>query len=136
MRLWFHQFATGIRRETADMGDDLRELAAAHWQLAEAEVRIATLSVRRFAWFAGLGVMLTVAGLPLLALGAVEALIVRYELDRTIALVVAAMVLVATGLAVALQGYRRCRQELSHLTATLAELREDAALVREWLGRE
>lgn len=120
-----------LRAELAALGDELREMAAARWELARLEVSADLQSARRLAmrWFlAGLVIL---AALPLPAVALADGLAGCHGIGRAgwLLLVAAGMLLLAgVGAWIAWRSFRR---QFLGLQETLEELREDMVWLRE-----
>ncbi len=114
---------------------DLAEMARVRRELAELELRTDIASSKRLAWSAGVGAVLALTGLPLLALAAAALLRSWHPLGtETINgwVPLLAGVFLLTGGLLVWTGYRRFRSDFRGFRQSLAELREDIDLIREW----
>ncbi|HLA85682.1 MAG TPA: phage holin family protein [Thermoguttaceae bacterium] len=125
-----------LGKELNALGGDLRESAALRWQLAVLEIRADLRSGRRLAISLTVAAVMGLTALPLLLVAAAHLLDGYYGLSSTGWLVVGGLVLLCTAPVVALLAWRRFRRRFLGLEQTLEELHEDAAWLREWLGRE
>ncbi len=120
-----------LRAELAALGGELREMAAARWELARLELAADLRSARRLAicWLAA-GVA-ALAVLPLLAVALAEALAGCGGISRggwLLRLAAGLLVLAGAGGYLA---WRRFRRRFLGLRETLEELQEDLLWLRE-----
>lgn len=124
------------RREAAGLTADLQKLATARWQLVRLEAAGAAGSVRRLSVALLAAVALALIALAVLTVGAADALDGRLGVPRWgwLCSIGSGLLLLAalTGWA----AWRRFQLEFAGFDATLAELREDMAWLRDRFGRE
>jgi hypothetical protein len=120
-----------IRAELGAIGGELRDMAAARWELARLEVQADLLSARRLliAWLVAAVMALT--ALPLLAVCAAEALDGLGEITRSGWLLILAAGLLVLSMTGGAFAWHRFRRRFIGLQETLEELREDVAWLRE-----
>jgi hypothetical protein len=120
-----------IRKELDAMVGELRELAAARWELARLELEADVRSIKRLA-IAGLvaGVMVLTA-LPLLAMCLAEVLDGYGNIVRGGWLLIFGVGLLLTAVAMVLFARWRFRRRFVGLQETIEELREDVLWLRE-----
>jgi hypothetical protein len=122
---------TDIRAEVRAMGAELREMAAARWELARLELQADLLSTRRLAvaWLAA-GVMALTA-LPLVATCLADALDGCGDITRGGWLLIFAGGLLMAAIGGGYLAWRRFRRRFVGLQETLEELREDLVWFQE-----
>lgn len=104
--------------------------------LADLEIRHDRALLRRFALVGGTAALLVVCGLPLWLTAAAWTLAESTGWSFCFWLCLLGAVLVLPGLTAIGLSVRRLRAEFCGLRNTLAELREDAAWMREWAQQE
>ncbi|MHB8970789.1 MAG: phage holin family protein [Pirellulaceae bacterium] len=131
------------RRTAAGWGATARQIAGELVQaiqlrrdLADLEIRHDRALLKRFLLFGGLAAALVLSGVPLLLTAAALGLSQVTELSLANWLVLMGVVLVVPGTVALVFGIRKVCCEFCGLQSTLAELREDAAWVREWANRD
>jgi hypothetical protein len=121
-----------VRRELGSLGTELREMAAARWQLARLEIEADVRSAKRLvvAWLLAAVMLLT--ALPVAAVGLAEALDGCQGVSRIGWLSIFAAALFVFAIAGVYFAWRRFRRNFLGLRETLEELREDAV----WFGEK
>jgi hypothetical protein len=120
-----------VRAELGALGGELREMAAAHWELARLEIESDLNSLRRLAVAWLTAAVMALGALPLAASALAEALDGRLGVPRLgWLLILAAALLLLSALCGSL-AWRRFRRRFLGLRETLEELREDAIWMRE-----
>jgi len=119
-----------VRAEIGAVGEELREMAAARWELARLELQADLLATKQLAiaWLAAAVMALT--ALPLAAVCLAEALDGCGRIARREWLLIFAGGLLILALAGGQLAWRRFRRRFLGLQETLEELREDLV----WLG--
>jgi len=120
-----------LRREFGALAVELREMAAARWELARLEIESDLRSVRRLAIALGLAAVLAMTATPLAAAALAEALARRTGTAPTVWLSGFAGALLLLSLIVGCAAWRRFRRRFLGLRETIEELREDAEWLRE-----
>jgi hypothetical protein len=120
-----------MREELGALGAELREMAAARWELAKLELTADLHSLKRLAiaWLSAMVLMLT--ALPLLAMCLAEELNGWAGISRTGWLLIFGGGLMILSAAGGYFAWWRFRRKFLGLRETLEELREDAAWLRE-----
>jgi hypothetical protein len=120
-----------VRAELGALGGKLREMAAAHWELARLEIESDLHLLRRLAvaWLAA--AVMALAALPLAASALAEALDGRLGVPRIGWLLILAGGLLLLAAILASLAWRRFCRNFVGLTETLEELREDAVWLKE-----
>jgi hypothetical protein len=120
-----------LREELNALGDELRGMAAARWQLAQLELKADLQSAKRLAivWLTA-GVM-ALTSLPLLASSLAEMLDGRYGIARGLWLLIFGGGLLFLALVGGYLAWRRFRRRFIGLQETLEELREDLLWLQE-----
>jgi len=120
-----------LRAELGLLGRELREMAAARWELARLELLADLQNAKRLAitWLVALLLLLT--ALPLLAVGAAELLDGCWGIPRVGWLLIAAGAFFLVALAGGYWAWRRFCRRFVGLRETLEELREDVVWFRE-----
>jgi hypothetical protein len=116
---------------------DLNELAGARRRLAELEIRADIATSKRFAWRAGIGAVLGLAGLPVLVVFFAQLLHARWPVGTSSVNAwgpILAGLLIFFGLILVWAGYRRLRCDFLGLRQSLEEFREDVQWLHEWTG--
>jgi hypothetical protein len=122
---------TDIRAGFGTLGDDLRETAAARWELARLELEADLRLAKRLAIAWSVTAAMALTALPLLAICLAEVLDGQYDISRQGWLLILAGVLLIAGLGGAWLAWRRFRRRFTGLDETLEELREDLAWLSE-----
>jgi hypothetical protein len=122
----------------ADLGDEigaltaeLREMAAARWELARLELLADLRSAKRLAIVWLVSAVLALTALPLLAAALAEVLDGCAGIHRGVWLLIFAGGLLILALAAASLAWRRFQRKFTGLRETLEELREDLVWLRE-----
>jgi uncharacterized membrane protein YqjE len=123
-----------LRKELNALGDELRGMAAARWQLAQLELKADLQSVKRLAIVWLMAGVMALTSLPLLASSLAEVLDGRYGIARGMWLLIFAGGLLFFALAGGYLAWRRFRRRFIGLQETLEELREDLLWLREKSG--
>ena len=125
-----------VRTELGELGAELREMAAARWELACLEIASDLCSARRLAvaWLVAAVMLLT--ALPLLASGLADALNGWQGIPRVAWLLAFAAILLLLAVLVAYLAWRRFRHNFVGLAETLEELREDVLWLKEKSGEQ
>jgi hypothetical protein len=120
-----------VRTELGSLGAELREMAAARWQLARLEIEADLRSAKRLivAWLMALVMLLT--ALPLAAVGLAEALNGWQGISRIGWLSIFAAALFVFAISSVYFAWRRFRRAFLGLRETFEELREDAVWFKE-----
>ncbi len=120
-----------IRAEFDALGGELREMAAARWELARLELEADLRSAKQLAiaWLAA--AVMGLAALPLLAVRLAEALDGCGNIARGDWLLIFAGGLLIVALAGSHLAWRRFRRRFVGLQETLEELREDLVWLQE-----
>jgi hypothetical protein len=120
-----------MREELGSLGAELREMAAARWELARLELAADLKSFKRLAiaWF--LAAVLLMTSLPLLATCLAEVLDNYAGISRIGWLLIFGGGLLILAILGGYLAWRRFRRQFIGLRETLEELREDAAWLRE-----
>ena len=120
-----------LRAELGALGGELREMAAARWELARLELEADLLSAKRLAiaWLAA--AVMAIAALPLVAVCLAEALDGCGHIARGGWLLIFAGGLLILALAGSHLAWRRFRRRFVGLQETLEELREDLVWLQE-----
>jgi len=124
-----------IGRGARHAWDDVCALVIARRQLAELEARIAVRQIRRLAVVLAVAAVIVVAALPLLSVALALYLAELLRVDFGVLLSLGGTAGLVLGLLLAFVTWRRFRREFVGLEDSLAELREDAAWIREWIER-
>jgi uncharacterized membrane protein YqjE len=103
--------------------------------LADLEIRHDRALLKRFLLVGGIAAAMVLSGVPLLLTAAARGLSQVTDLGFSGWLVCFGVVLVVPGTVALLLGIRKLRCEFCGLRSTWAELREDAAWVREWANQ-
>ncbi|MBN1396239.1 MAG: phage holin family protein [Pirellulales bacterium] len=114
-----------VRERLSAIGGELRELAAARWELARLEIESDLRSLVRLAIFWSLAAAALLTALPLAAAALAEALDGRLGIGRPGWLLILAAVLLVMSLSGGYCAWRRFRRRFTGLRETLEELRED-----------
>jgi hypothetical protein len=120
-----------LHAELGSLGGELREMAAARWELARLELQSDLLAARRLAvaWLAAAVMALT--ALPLVAVALAEAMDGCGHIPRGGWLLIFAGGLLILAMAGGYFAWRRFRRRFIGLQETLEELREDLVWLRE-----
>ncbi len=120
-----------LRDEIGALGAELREMAAARWELARLELQADLRSAKRlaFAWLAS--AVLALTALPLVAACLAEALDGRAGIHRGRWLLIFAGGLLILALSGGYLAWRRFWRKFTGLRETMEELREDMVWLRE-----
>ena len=120
-----------VREEFGSLGGELREMAAARWELARLEIESDLRSARRLAvaWLAALVMLLT--SLPLVAVWLAGVLAGLTGTGAGSWLLGFAAALLLLSIAGGYLAWRRFRRNFLGLRETLEELREDVLWLRE-----
>jgi hypothetical protein len=120
-----------VRAELGALGAELREMAAARWELARLEIESDLRSARRLAiaWLVAL--VISLGALPLAASALAEALNGRLGIPRIGWLLILAGVLLLVAATIGSLAWRRFRRNFVALGETLEELREDVVWLKE-----
>jgi len=120
-----------LRDELATLGEELREMAAARWQLARLELEADRQTLRSLvlSWLVALLMALT--ALPLLVVCLAEMLDGWQNVPRSVWLLGFGLGLLAFALLGGYLAWRRFRRQVVGLQETLEELREDLVWLRE-----
>ncbi len=121
--------------ETDRLTSDLRELLAAHVQLARLEAKAATRAAVRVAALLGIAVTAALSGIATLVVLAADILSESTSVSLSWWLLILGMGLLLAGCAVGLLGRSRFRGEIADLRGTFEELREDAYWLGQWFGQ-
>jgi hypothetical protein len=125
-----------VRAQLAALGGELREMAAAQWELARLEIAADLAASRRLAVVWIVAAVMSLTSLPLVAVWMADVLA---ELTGTARggwlLGFAAALLFTSGLGGWL-AWRRFRRNFVGLRETLEELREDVLWLKEGAGKE
>jgi hypothetical protein len=120
-----------VRTELGALGGELREMAAAHWELARLEIESDLHSLQRLAVAWLVAAVMTLAALPLAASALAEALDGRLGVPRIgWLLILSGSLLLLAALSGSL-AWHRFRRSFVGLRETLEELREDVLWLRE-----
>ncbi|MHB8901083.1 MAG: phage holin family protein [Thermoguttaceae bacterium] len=119
-----------LRTELSRMADEVSQLAALRWRLAELELRESARTVRRFSIGAAVA-----AGLVFTSLSLVAVALSAWLLPSLCWAWIPGMALAGGGLAVGWRAWRQFRREFRGLEESIDELREDLAWLKEWSGR-
>ncbi len=120
-----------LRAELGLLGRELREMAAARWELARLELLADLRSAKRLAITWLVAVILILTALPLLAVAAAELLDGCWGIARAGWLLIAAGAFFLFALAGGYFAWRRFCRRFVGLRETLEELREDRIWFRE-----
>jgi hypothetical protein len=126
----------GLKDEIALLGGDLRELAAAHWQLARLEVESDAAAVKRLAVAMVAAAVMALSALPLLAVAAADALDGWLGIARLGWLLIFGVGLLILAASTGCLAWRGFRRRFTALEQTREELREAAVWLEEWARRE
>jgi uncharacterized membrane protein YqjE len=120
-----------LRDELAALGGELREMAAARWQLARLELEADRQTLRGLvlAWLIALLMALT--ALPVLVVCLAETLADWRNVPRSVWLLGFGLGLLVFALLGGYLAWRRFRRRVVGLQETLEELREDLVWLRE-----
>jgi hypothetical protein len=120
-----------VRAELGALGAEVREMAAARWELARLEIESDLRSVRRLviAWLAA--AVMSLGALPLAVSALAEALGGWLRIPRIGWLLIFAGVLLLLAAALGSLAWRRFRRNFIGLRETLEELREDVVWLKE-----
>jgi hypothetical protein len=120
-----------VRSDLNSLGVELREMAAARWELARLEIGADLRATKRLAilWLAALVLLLT--SLPLAIAGLAEALAGWHNIPRLAWLLIFAAVLLLSALIGGYLAWRRFQRNFVGLRETFEELREDAVWLKE-----
>jgi hypothetical protein len=124
-----------LRAELGALGAELREMAAARWELARLEMESDLHTARRLviAWLVSLLLLLT--ALPLAVFALAEALDGCAGISRIGWLLIFAGGLPLVAVLGSLLAWRRFRRNCVGMRETLEELREDAIWLKEKTGK-
>jgi hypothetical protein len=120
-----------IRAEFNALGGELRELAAARWELARLELYADFLSAKRLALAWLTAAVMALTALPLLVVCLAEALDGCAGIARNGWLLIFGGGLLAVATAGGVLAWRRFRRRFVGLEETLEELREDMAWLQD-----
>jgi hypothetical protein len=120
-----------VRTELGSLGAELREMAAAHWQLARLEIEADLRLAKRLVVVWLVAVVMVLTALPMAAVGLAEALDGCQGISRVCWLLILAAALVVFAIAGVCFAWRRFRRNFLGLRETLEELHEDAVWFRE-----
>lgn len=120
-----------IRAEFGALGGELREMAAARWELARLELQSDLLAAKRLAVAWLMAAVMALTALPLAAVSLAETLDGCFDITRGGWLSLFAGVLLFLALAGGYLAWRRFRRRFVGLQETLEELREDLLWLRE-----
>jgi len=126
-----HPLLADLRDELAALGGELREMAAARWELARLELEADRQTLRGLvlAWLVALLMALT--ALPVLVVCLAEMLDRWQNVPRSVWLLGFGLGLLAFALLGGYLAWRRFRRRAVGLQETLEELREDLLWLRE-----
>jgi len=122
-----------LKNEARHGWSDMLEMVKLRRQLAEAEIRSDITSTRRLVLFGGIGLLVILIGMPVLIVAISLQLEKTWELEPYMCSIPLGAVLVFGGLFGVWYAWRRFRQEFLGLRQSLDELKEDLALLREWV---
>jgi uncharacterized membrane protein YqjE len=125
-----------LHDDLKSLAADLREMAAARWQLARLELLGQRDRAVRLVIVCVVATVMALTALPLLVWCLADSLDGWHSISRTTwlgGISVALLLLAALGSYLAI---RRFRRQATGLQETLEELREDILWLREWAGRE
>lgn len=120
-----------IRAELGAFSGELREMAAARWELARLELAADLLSAKRLILIWGAAAVMALTALPLLAVGLAEALDGCGNVARGQWLLIIAGGLLILAFDGSHFAWRRFRRRFVGLRETLEELREDMIWLKE-----
>ena len=123
-----------IRVELDAVAGELREMAAARWELARLELEADLRSVKRLAIAGLVAAVMALMALPLLAMCLADVLDGYGNIVRAGWLLIFGVGLLLTAVAVVLFARWRFRRRFVGLQETLEELREDLLWLRETGG--
>lgn len=113
---------------------DLAETLELRHRLAEAEIRSDLAAGKRLGTFGGVGVVFSLAGLPLVLSALAWEASILTNLSFACWLLILGGPLLALGLVIVYSAWRTFRRDFLALSATRQELREDLLWLREMLG--
>ena len=127
---------TALGADAKRLASDAAEMLQLRRELVEMEVRSDIASSKRLGITGGVGLVLTLTGLPVLAVLASSGLnrLMPLGKDGTFNgwLLIVGSLLVAGGFAAMHAAWRRFRRDFLGLKESAAELKEDIAWLREW----
>ncbi len=123
-----------LRDQIGSLGDDLREMAALRWELAQLEIRQSARDVRRLAIGLAIAALMAMTALPIFVVAAAEWLDGTWGIMRGGWLAIFGAGLLIGGVAVGYLVWRSFRRRCHGIEQTLEELREDSVWLKEWTG--
>jgi hypothetical protein len=120
-----------VRAELGALGGELREMAAARWELARLEIESDLRSARRLAVAWLVAAVMALAALPLATSALAEVLGGRLGIPRIGWLLICAGGLLLSAALIGSLAWRRFRRNFVGLCETLEELREDVVWTKE-----
>lgn len=118
-------------RDDGRWWSQLRELFVSRYELAELEIRGDIDNSRRLGVVGGSGLVMALAGLPVLVMVLGEALGAATVIDAVWWQLGIGIALLLIGLIILWFSYRKFRRDFAGLRETLEELRDDAAWMKE-----
>jgi uncharacterized membrane protein YqjE len=121
-----------LRDDLRSFGAELREMAAARWELARLELLAQRKVFGNLAGALIAAMLMALTALPLLAWCLADALDGWYGVSRGLWLFGFAIGLLITALSSGYLAIRRFRRHATGLQETIEELREDLVWLRDW----
>lgn len=120
-----------VREQFSALGDELREMFAARWELARLEIEADLRSVARLAFFWSIAAVAALTALPLAVVALSEVLDKCLGIARGGWLLILAAGLLTLAFGGGYCAWRRFRRKFIGLRETIEELREDALWLKE-----
>ena len=120
-----------VREQFAALGNELREMFAARWELARLEIEADLRSLVRLAIFWSIAVVVALTSLPLVVVALAETLDKCLGIARGGWLLILAAGLLTLAFGGGYCAWRRFRRKFIGLRETMEELREDALWLKE-----
>ena len=119
-----------LRQELSGMADEVTQLAALRWRLAELELRQSVQTAKRFSIWAIVAAALLLTSLPVFVVA-----LSAWLLPDLAWCWIPALLLAIAGVAIGWLAWRRFRREFRGLEQSIEELREDLVWAKEWSDR-
>lgn len=120
-----------VREQFAALGNELREMFAARWELARLEIETDLRSLARLAIFWLIAAIAALTSLPLVVVALAEVLDGCLNIARSGWLLILAAGLLTLAFGGGYCAWRRFRRKFLGLRETIEELREDAVWLKE-----